>query len=155
MNKTITISFNSTGKATFPDGRSHNFSTAVTRTIYVSSAGRLFMRNIISSANGKRSASGDFAPDDSGASPGYHPGKGSFQFEGNTLVGVTPWAGGARRITATFDPGFTSCTVTIIEGHEAGGVIRRKGPNGEMHEVTEAATSSPRCSIQSGNALAN
>jgi hypothetical protein len=33
-------------------------------------------------------------------------------------------------------------------------VIRRRGPDGAMYEVTSASTSSPSCSIQSGNAFA-
>jgi len=64
---------------------------------------------------------------------------------------VIPYAAGARQINVTFDPGFTSCTASVIEGH-SGGTIRRRGPNGMM--VSSATTSPPRCSIQSGNAFA-
>jgi hypothetical protein len=52
-----------------------------------------------------------------------------------------------------FDSGFSSCTASVIEGHSAG-TIRRKGPNGVMYEISSATTSSPSCSIQSGNAFA-
>jgi hypothetical protein len=86
LNKTITISFVASGTSKFPDGHTINFNTSITRTIYVSSAGRLFMRNVVASANGRRSASGDFGPDDTGASEGYHPGRGTFAFQATSLL---------------------------------------------------------------------
>jgi hypothetical protein len=146
MNKTITISFNATGMAKGADGQQKGFSTQVVRTIYVSTEGRLFMRH--QATQGKNSRGGDFDPNDGRA------GKGSFNFQGTRLVGVIPYAAGARQITATFDAGFSSCTASVIEGH-SNGVIRRKGPNGAMYEITSGTTSSPSCSIQSGNAFAN
>ena len=80
---------------------------------------------------------GDFDPNDARA------GKGNFSFQGDRLVGVIPYDAGARQITVTFDPGFSSCTATVIEGHSGGGTIRRKGPNGMMYEISGASTSSP------------
>jgi len=145
LNKTITISFTATGMAKSPEGQSKGFSTSVTRVVYVSSAGRLFMRHTAS--NGRASRGGDFDPNDA------RQGKGSFHFEGSKLVGVIPYGTGARKITATFDSGFSSCTASVIEGH-SNGVIQRKGPNGVMYEITSASTSSPSCSIQTGNAFA-
>jgi len=147
MNKTITISFTATGNAKDANGQTKGFNTSVTRVIYVSSAGRLFMRHTAS--NGRARRGGDFTPDDP------RSGKGSFHFEGNRLVGVIPYSIGARQMTVSFDAGFSSCTASIIEGHTAGGAIQRKGPNGVMYEITSATTSSPSCSIQSGNAFAN
>ena len=147
LNKTITISFAATGNAKSADGQSKGFSTSVVRTIYVSSAGRLFMRH--SASNGRAKRGGDFDPTDT------RTGKGSFQFQGNKLVGVIPYAMGARQITASFDAGFSSCTASVIEGHAAGSVLQRKGPNGVMYQITSASTTAPSCSIQSGNAFAN
>lgn len=147
LNKTITISFNATGMAKGADGQEKGFSTQVVRIIYVSSEGRLFMRH--RATLGKNSRGGDFDPSDT------RTGKGSFNFHGNTLTGVIPYAAGARQISATFDAGFSSCTASVIEGHASGGVIRRKGPNGAMHDITSGSTSSPSCSVQSGNAFAN
>jgi hypothetical protein len=145
LNKTVTISFIASGTARDPVGQTRQFSTAVSEIIYVSSAGRIFRRRVI--AIGRASRGGGTAPDDRSTA--------SYQFQGNKLIGVTPWEGGARQITASFDADFTSCTVSIIDGHGTGGIIRRKGPNGAIYEVTSATTSSPRCSIQRGNAFAN
>lgn len=144
-NKTITISFVSSGMMTTSTGQQKGFNTSVSRVVYVSSAGRLFMKHTAS--NGRAQRGGEFDPSDS------RSGAGNFHFEGQRLVGVIAYASGARQITATFDPSFSSCTASIIEGGE-GGKMRRKGPNGEMHELTGVSTSSPSCSVQSGNAFA-
>ena len=147
-NKTITISFTSSGTRIDSLGKSAGYNTVVTRIIYVSSNGRLFMRHISQSMNrGRRASGGDFEP---GGGRG-----GSFAFQGNRLVGTMTWAAGARQITATFDPGFTSCTATVVDGRTAGGAIRRRGPSGEMVEITSHSNSTPSCSIQSGNTFAH
>ena len=83
----------------------------------------------------------------------YAPRRASFSFQSHRLVGVIPYAAGARQITATFDSGFSSCTASVIKGHSVG-TIRRKGPDGMMYEISSGTTSSPSSSIQSGNAFA-
>jgi hypothetical protein len=146
-NKTITISYTSGGTRTDSLGKSAGYSSLVTRTVYVSSNGRLFMRHTVTSmAKGRRQRGGDFEP---GAGRG-----GSFAFQGNRLVGTITMAAGAIQMIATFDAGFTSCTATVVEGRTAGGAIRRRAPNGEMVEITSVSNSAPSCSIQSGNAFA-
>jgi hypothetical protein len=147
LNKTITVSFTASGIATSSSGVTHGFSTQVSRIIYVSSNGRLFMRHRASNQKG-RSRGGDFAPDDT------QQGKGSFNFQGDRLVGVIPYANGARQMSISFDSGFSGCTASVIEGR-SNGTIRRKGPSGEMQEITSATTSTPSCSITAGNAFAN
>ena len=142
LNKTITISFTATGVARLPQGGQRGFSTQVTHIIYVSDAGRLFLRYRASNRRG--SMGGDVAPGE---------GRGSFSFQGNRLVGVLPFATGARQLTVTFNPGFSSCTASVIEGH-SGGVIQRRAPDGRVYEITGGTTSSVSCSIQSGNAFA-
>ena len=80
-NKTITISFTSSGTRTDSLGKSAGFSSQITRIIYVSSNGRLFMRHIATSmGKGRRARGGDFEP---GGGRG-----GSFAFQGNRLVGT-------------------------------------------------------------------
>jgi hypothetical protein len=145
MNKTITISFNATGVAKSDDGQVKNFSTSVVRMIYVSTAGRLFMKH--RATLGRNERGGEFDPNDA------RQGKGSFNFQGNRLVGVIPYANGARQITATFDESFSSCTASVIEG-ASGGTIRRKGPNGAWQTITSGSTTAPSCSVRSGNAFA-
>src|SRR5215472_11131462 len=103
----MTISFLASGVGKTPDGQYKPFNTSVTRMIYVSSAGRLFMRHTASA--GRHTRGGEFDPDAQSEGKG-----GTFSFQGNKLVGVLPYAGGARQISATFDAGFSSCTASVI-----------------------------------------
>ena len=143
FNKTITIFFTATGVDRLPQGGQAGFRTQVPHIIYVSDAGRLFMR--FRASNRRGSMGGDAAPGE---------GRSSFSFEGNRLVGVVPFATGARQLTITFDPGFSRCTASVIEGH-SGGVIQRRAPDGRVYEITGGTTSSVSCSIQRGNAFAS
>ena len=93
------------------------------------------------------SRQGEFAPGDSGRG-------GSFNLQGTKLVGVIPYSGGARQITATFDGGFSGCTASVIEGTSGSGSFKRKGPDGVVREITNATASGVSCSIQSGNVFA-
>ncbi len=94
-------------------------------------------------------AGGDFDPAAQSAGRG-----GGFSFQGDKLVGALPYTGGARQITVTFDPGFSSCTASVIEGNAGSGSFKRKGPGGVVREITNATPSGVSCSIQSGNAFA-
>lgn len=147
LNKTITVSFTASGEAKSVSGKTHGFSTQVMRIIYVSSNGRLFMRHRASNQKG-RSRGADFAPDDA------RQRRGSFSFQANRLVGVIPYANGARQISISFDGAFSTCSANIIEGR-SNGTIRRIAPNGEMQEISSATASSPSCSIAAGNAFAD
>ena len=70
------------------------------------------------------------------------------------MVGVQTWANGATQYSATFDPGFSSCSLSVIDGKGAGGKISRKGPDGRMYVIDSISVGSPTCSVQSGNAFA-
>ena len=143
MNKTIIISYTVSGENKNSIGQERGFSAQVSRTIYVSSSGRLFVR--------WRTSAGKFSRGEDVA-----PGKGhaKFSFQGNRLVGIVPFVQGARQVTVTFDASFSTCTASIIEGHTAGGMIRWIGSDGEIYEVISATTSPPSCTVQSGNAFA-
>jgi len=145
LNKTITVSFTARGTSTPVGGQPRTFNTAITQTIYVSSAGRVFRKYTANAVGGRGSENGGFAPSQ---------GNGSFAFQGDRLVGIVPFALGARQITISFSSDFTNCTATIIEGRASNGVIRRKAPNGEMVELSNGATTSPSCAVQAGNAFA-
>lgn len=145
LNKTVTVSFTVSGLAQQAgEATPHSFSSVVSHTIYVSSAGRLFERH--GANNGKGSKRRDVAPDSAGS--------GSFSFQGNRLVGVRSFSAGARQVVVNFDSGFSSCTANIIEGKE-NGVINRVGASGKRVTETQVKASSPNCSIQDGNAFAN
>jgi hypothetical protein len=84
------------------------------------------------------------------------PGGGGLRFQGSRLVGVLSLASGAVQATATFDGGFSSCSLEIIMGKSSGGPIKMKLPDGAMGTaVSPIAISHPSCKITDGNVFAS
>ena len=146
LDKTITMSWSTSGSGIrVGDGKSVSFSNVNTRVVYVSSAGRTFLRKEV--RGGER-------PHVARMSVPGKPPAGSVRLEGNRLVGAETFASGARQYVATFDSGFSSCTLSVIDAKAGGAKIQRKGPDGAMYVLDSVSTGSPSCSIQSGNAFA-
>ncbi len=153
-NKTITLSWHTVGTGTSDKGRTVDFDNTNTRTIYVSTAGRLFARALVyQSRNPAIARSGDLGPDDKKTNA--HGQSVDLRFEGAQLIGVIQFASGARRIVATFDPSFSSCSLSVINGKSGGAALRVMGPSGRMYDIESMATVSPTCSIRDGNAFAD
>jgi hypothetical protein len=153
-NKTIVVSWTSTGTLLRPDGSERTFHNSNVRTVYISSAGRLFARVNLNSADYRGvGRSENFAP---GQSRNDQGGVSEVHFEGNRLVGRTTFtSGGARQYTATFDASFSSCTASVITGTAAGaGSITTRGPDGSVVKVTNMTAEGASCAIQDGNAFA-
>jgi len=146
LNKTVTLSWSSTGSGRRADGTPVSFSNLNTRVIYISSSGRAFLRAQL--RGGKATRQGELAPGETSR------GGGGVSFQGNRLVGVEGFASGARQYVATFDAGFSSCTLSVIDAKSGGAKIKRRGPDGAMYEIDSVSTGSPTCSIQAGNAFA-
>lgn len=147
LDKTVTMSWSTSGTGTRADGTTISFSNINKRVVYISSAGRTFLRMQISSTGRKGSSRGaDMGPGEGGS-------KGAVRLEGNRLVGTEAFASGARQYIATFDSGFSSCTLSIIDAKAGGAKIQRRGPDGVMYVLDSVSTGSPTCSIQSGNAF--
>ncbi len=142
FNKTVTMSWSTSGMATSEDGQQRSYTNINTRTVYISSAGRTFLRKSLRGQKAGRS--GEVGPGEAS--------NGSVSLQGNRLVGTEAFASGARQYIATFDPSFASCTLQVIDAKGGDAAIKRKGPDGRMYTVT-ATTGSPSCSIQSGNAF--
>jgi hypothetical protein len=145
LDKTITMSWSTSGSGTRADGTNVSFSNLNTRVVYVSSAGRTFLRKEVRGRKASRGA--DFGPGEGGSN-------GSVRLEGNRLVGAEAFVSGARQYIATFDAGFSSCTLSVIDAKAGGAKIQRKGPDGAMYVIDSVSSGSPSCSIQSGNAFA-
>jgi hypothetical protein len=121
-------------------------------SVYVSSAGRPFMRNSSSAGRG-----GSGSLDQVGASGvNQSGGASSVQFQGRSLVIVFMYQGGAAHIQADFDPAFASCTADVIRAKATGNSTRiAKGlTTGTSYEVESSTTSGVSCSIKDGNVFA-
>src|SRR5689334_22639155 len=84
LNKSITVSYATTIPGKRADGSAVRGSRVSVRTIYISSAGRIFAR--VFRRDGKQSQQKDFGPGESG---------GTLRFAGDTLVGVMKFPSGA------------------------------------------------------------
>ncbi len=150
LNKTVTMSWTTSGMATNGEGQGRPFTNANTRTVYISSAGRPFLRMKLSSTRASRgnyeSRGADHGPEDTA--------RGSVHFEGNRLIGVESFTSGARQFIATFDNSYSSCTLSVIDAKAGGAPIQRRGPSGAMYKIENATTGAQSCSVQSGNAFA-
>jgi hypothetical protein len=130
--------------------------------VYISTTGRAFSKELVAvtgGGGGRRRAGGgrgggsfesDQAPDDNRNSTG---GNRIVHFEGGALLVDSPFIAGARRISITFDAGYGSCGARVIFGREGGtGPIHQRSVlSGRRFEVASIQTSTPSCSIMSGN----
>lgn len=147
-NKTVRLSWTQSGTQRSDAGQERPFSIAQTRTIYISSEGRLFTR---STRNSKaHSKSGSLAP---GESRGYGGGATALTFEGNQLVGSQAHLSGAAQFRVSFDAAFSTCTLKLIYGR-ASGPMRTKGLDGANYTLLSTAASGESCAISAGNAFA-
>jgi hypothetical protein len=134
-------------------------------SIYISTAGRAFTKESIAvtggggsgrrgrfGLGGGRTAENVQAPDEARNAMG---GKYVVHFEGGALQVDSPLIAGARRISIMFDAAYTSCTARVIWGREGGtGPIRQRSwITGRRFEVLSIQSSTPSCTLTSGNVL--
>lgn len=149
--KTISLSWSVSQSLKAPDGRIVNPSTSESRIIYVSSAGRLFIRSARNTAAISRS--NDYAPGDRNRDDRSSQVSG-WRFQGNQLVAMSALSGsGGSRVQVSFDPSFSSCTLSVVFGRSGGQSIRFRGIDGVNYEAISMSAGNPTCSIRSGNAF--
>jgi hypothetical protein len=150
FNKTVQFSWSTEVVQRGPDGQVVRPRLDASRIVYVSSAGRLFMRG--SRANQKLGLKkgGDYAPGVSANKGGEAMG---LRFVGNNLVGNVAFAQGAGQATVSFDPSFSSCSLSVVYGRDSGG-MRRRGLDGKMYEIQSISVSGQSCSVRAGNPFA-
>jgi hypothetical protein len=147
LNKTIQLSWSTEVVQRGPDGQVVRPRIDASRTIYVSDAGRLFDRAVRENQKRRLKRAGDHAPDAAANKAGETRG---LRFAGSSLVGNTAFAQGALQFTVSFDPSFSSCTLSVSYGRE-GGRMRRRGLDGVMYDIESLTTTSQTCSVRAGN----
>lgn len=151
-NKTVAFSFTSQSMQRDPSGREHGVQIGINYTFYISSAGRIFERSSRNPGAGA-SQSGQFGPDSRAVSKSGEAH--NVRFEGNKLVSLRAFVVGASRMVVSFDPSFTSCSISVQNAKENGGVIKRKGTDGVVREYLSITTSGETCSVREGNPFAS
>jgi|KBSMisStandDraft_5_1062788.scaffolds.fasta_scaffold430444_2 hypothetical protein len=150
LNKTIKVSFTAQRTLRRMDGSIVTPSINYQQLLYVSSAGRIFVRLTGQSVRGTRT--GEAGPDDTTTPDGDAR---SASFQGNKIVLMSNRGGGARRMVISFDRNYSGCSVDLAFGKPNGGPFMQRGPRGGMAELISTSFSGQDCSIVEGNAFAN
>ncbi len=148
-NKTVQLTWTASVVERSTDGQTLRPQLGVSWTVYVSSAGRLFVR--ASRSTGQQSGHSDMAP---GATTTRAGERAAVRFEGSKLVGNIAYSLGAVNFVASFDASFSGCTVRVTYGRE-GDHIKRRGLDGVTREIESITTSSESCSLRDGNPFAS
>lgn len=113
--------------------------------VYVSSAGRVFSRQINSGRGG--SGTNDQISGAQGATR-------TPQFSGQSMVIIgTGGSQGARRTAVSFGGGFDSCTAEVVRAKEVGAATMQatSSINGRRIEIQSLTVGSVSCGVQAGN----
>jgi hypothetical protein len=123
-------------------------------SVYVSEAGRSFVRSDRTLTTGRRGTEQKAIDSAPGSKIGVSVSSG-VQFSGNTMILTMRMISGARRITVTFDGGFTSCSATVLNAREGGKpMVIKNRFTGVEREVTDIQASVTGCSVKTGNVFA-
>jgi hypothetical protein len=116
-------------------------------TIYISTAGRTFVRRSSPSRlGGARDSLGAGA-----SAAGAH----ATRFNGRILnVTASFTEGGARAVSISFDPNYSSCSASVVIGRSGGRIMRMKTYGGTDVEIESITAGGASCGVQSGNAFA-
>lgn len=143
-NKSIIITWAESGTyKRMSDGSDKSTVGQFQMTVYVSSAGRPFVR--ASNRAGQFANTRERGPENN---------SGNVQFSGNTLTTVRENIGVARQLQTTFDGSFSSCSTSVTIG-KIGPGAKMTGFDGAIYQVVSMQPSATSCSIREGNALAN
>jgi hypothetical protein len=143
-NKSVTVTWGESGVyKRISDGVNVSPSGRFQRIFYISSAGRIFTRG--TAISGQNGGSREAGPEKT---------SNSVKFEGNSLVAVGVNLGVARRVSASFDATFSSCTASVTIGKSGVGT-KITGFDGAVYEVISMYPAAISCSVRDGNAFAN
>jgi hypothetical protein len=146
-NKTVRVNWaQSMVMKLLAEGRQISATPRFERTIYISSAGRLFVRgHAVGQGRTTPTRTTERGPEQSGSTT---------SFQGNTIVNFAQRPGDsvATRLTISFDPSFSSCTASVNVG-KLGPNPKITGIDGSPRELIDVSASTPSCAISEGNAL--
>jgi hypothetical protein len=120
----------------------------LTLNAYVSEVGRVFNKLSYSTRRGSAERKGEIAGE----------GQRSINFNGRSLLILMPHGtGGATRITADLDAGFSNCSAQVTRAKEAEDTIIRNYSDiiKRFIEIKSIKVGSVSCGIRTGNVFAN
>jgi hypothetical protein len=145
--KSVHISWTDSRVERADDGHELSMTQTSRVKIYVSDKGRIFSQF-------DRSVSAGQARQDLDVSGGGNAVL-NFHAQGNQLVADQISAGGARRVTITFDPSFTSCSINVVNGASGKRTRHLNLAKTRWLELVSITVTSTSCSVAAGNAFGN
>jgi hypothetical protein len=130
-----------------------NIGRAEQINIYISTAGRPFVRTIGTGIGGLsyHSQMTSTRSQGSKSAPGQSDSKDRVDFQGRTIVVYREYESGARRIAIDVEGADTSCNAAVIIGRQTGSnVVTRGGTRGPF-EASSIQVGTVSCSIREGN----
>ena len=132
-------------------GPATNSSAQTQLSVYVSSAGRPFVRSNRTLTTGRRGAETKAIDTAPGGNIGVSTAS-NVSFSGNAMTVTLAMTSGARRIMVNFDASYSTCSASAITAREGGkNLVIRNRYTGENREVLSTQFSVNSCGIKSGN----
>ena len=131
----------------------HDVTAPLSRTIYISTAGRPFSR-----FTGTLGSSTGSAENVGASGTSYGGGPREVRFDGRTMTLTSTTKGGlARRTTIEFNESFTNCQAQVVFAKQAGRdvVVGRSLVTGQPMEIRSVTVTGVTCSIRAGNVFAH
>jgi hypothetical protein len=140
-------------------GASGHIVTHFARSMYISSAGRVFNQSSRQlSSRGRMtniSAGKSSGPDGQVIKTSNHHTSGTNHWNGRTLTGIVKVDSGVFHLHVVFDEAFRGCTLTFTSGKEAGapGMVKRsmRGSGDKLVMLSATGNSGMSCAVKDGN----
>jgi hypothetical protein len=149
--KTISLAWSdSRVEKIIASGRERPVAQSSTVKVYIGTEGRFFTQFGRVANGGSRPSVLDVKEVSGGGSVlNWH-------VDGLNLTADQKFARGARRLVVTFDSGFSSCSLRVLHGKEAGlaSIQYMTFNNKEPVELTSINVTSTNCSVAAGNSFA-
>ena len=153
-NKNVTVNVGLQIFQRAADGRTFAPQVQVQYVIYVSNAGRAFVRGTrsINLPNFNAARSQEVAPGQNASGDSETR---EMRFEGGKLVGTWAFISGAARAVVSFDSAYANCNASVVFGKQGGAPIKWRGFDGQQLEVQSVNVASQTCTIRAGNPFTN
>jgi hypothetical protein len=153
-NKNVTVNVGLQILQRMADGRTVAPQVQVQYVIYVSKAGRAFVRGTrsINLPSFSAARKQEVAP---GQNPSGDAETREMRFESGKLVGSWAFISGAARAVVSFDSTYANCNANVVFGKAGGAPIKWRGFDGQQLEVQSVNVTSQTCTVRDGNPFTN
>src|SRR6266478_1011397 len=143
LGKTINFAYTVSVPTKFPDGNIKTTTRSETRIIYVSTAGRIFMRNA------RRNSAGNSETLEAGPERAT----GELRYSDGVIIGTVANLSSAYQFSLTLDPSFQTCSAKMVFAGLEGQVRKWNAIDGQVLEKAGKGSVAASCTVTAGNGL--